>query len=145
MASPKGAKPEMVEAVIESMTNFLTVSELERACPRVSSDMVGRVLRGLKEEGEETWGGCRGRSGRNGVVPLKRGNKEGDVARLRAVISDKLVSAGSVDEETYRPTSERTRRLKASDVRNREWLTAEDSSPNLSEPARLGFDNSIEG
>jgi len=50
-ASPKGAKTEMIEAAVESMTMPFTVSNLERACPGVSRDMVRRVLRSLKEAG----------------------------------------------------------------------------------------------
>jgi len=52
MASPKGAKTEMVEAAVEAMTGAFTVSDLERACPGVSRDMVRRVLRNLKETGK---------------------------------------------------------------------------------------------
>jgi Fic family protein len=51
-ASPKGAKTEMVEAAVESMAGSFTVSDLERACPGVSRDMIRRVLRVLKEAGK---------------------------------------------------------------------------------------------
>jgi Fic family protein len=50
-ASPKGAKTELVEAAVESMTDSFTVNDLERACPGVSRDMVQRVLQGLKDAG----------------------------------------------------------------------------------------------
>lgn len=50
-ASPKGAKTEMVEAVIESLQEPFTINDLERACPGVSRDMVRRVLRQLKQMG----------------------------------------------------------------------------------------------
>src|SRR2546423_7509640 len=50
-SSPKGAKTEMVEAVIESQKEPFTISDLERACPGVSRDMVRRVLRQLKQAG----------------------------------------------------------------------------------------------
>jgi Fic family protein len=50
-ASPKGAKTEMVEAVVESQKEPFTINDLERACPGVSRDMVRRVLRQLKEAG----------------------------------------------------------------------------------------------
>lgn len=79
-ASPKGAKTEMVEAAVESMTDSFTVSDLERAYPGVSRDMVRRVLRGLKEAGKvEALGRGPGRSGGKEVVPLKGGNREGNV------------------------------------------------------------------
>lgn len=50
--SPRGAKTEMVEATVESMTATFTVAELERACPGVSRDLVRKVLRQLKEAGK---------------------------------------------------------------------------------------------
>jgi Fic family protein len=50
--SPKGAKTEMIEAGVESMTAPFTINDLERACPGVSRDMVRRVLRSLKEAGQ---------------------------------------------------------------------------------------------
>ncbi len=50
-ASPKGAKTEMVEAAIEAQKEPFTISDLERACPGVSRDMVRRVLRQLKQAG----------------------------------------------------------------------------------------------
>lgn len=44
--------------------------------------MIRRVLRGLKEAGRvEALGRGRGRSGGKEVVPLKRGNREGNVMR----------------------------------------------------------------
>jgi hypothetical protein len=50
-ASPKGAKTEMIEAAVEAASAPFTVSDLERACPGVSHDMVRHVLRNLKEAG----------------------------------------------------------------------------------------------
>jgi hypothetical protein len=70
-ASPKGAKTEMIESAVEFMTGAFTVSDLERACPGVSLDMVRRVLHNLKETGKvESLG--RG----PGALWEKRGNKE---------------------------------------------------------------------
>lgn len=37
-APPKGAKTEMIEAAIASMTSSFTAADLERACPGVSRD-----------------------------------------------------------------------------------------------------------
>jgi Fic family protein len=51
-ASPRGAKTEMVEVAVESMTGPFSITDLERACPGVSRDMVRRVLRQLKQRGE---------------------------------------------------------------------------------------------
>ena len=50
--SPKGAKTAMIEAAVESLTGHFSISDLERACPGVSRDMVRRVLRQLKQRGE---------------------------------------------------------------------------------------------
>ena len=52
MASPKGAKTEMIEAAVSSMTDSFTVADLERACPGVSRDLIRKVLRQLKQAGK---------------------------------------------------------------------------------------------
>ena len=49
MKSPRGAKTEIVEAAISSFKKEFTLSDLERACPGVSRDMIRVVLRDLKE------------------------------------------------------------------------------------------------
>lgn len=73
-ASPKGAKTEMVEAAVESMTDSFTVNDLERACSGVSRDMVRRVLRGLKEAGRvEALGRGPGALWRKKGTTLKKG------------------------------------------------------------------------
>jgi Fic family protein len=51
-ASPKGAKTEMIEAAIASMSGNFTVADLERACPGVSRDLVRKVLSKLKQAGK---------------------------------------------------------------------------------------------
>lgn len=51
-ASPKGAKTEMIEAAVASMSSNFTVADLERACPGVSRDLVRKVLRQLKQAGK---------------------------------------------------------------------------------------------
>jgi Fic family protein len=73
-ASPKGAKTEMVEAAVEAMTDSFAVSDLERACPGVSRDMVRRVLRRLKEAGRvEALGRGPGALWRKRGSTLKKG------------------------------------------------------------------------
>ncbi|MBI4667477.1 MAG: Fic family protein [Nitrospinae bacterium] len=47
--SPRGAKTELIESAINSFTGEFTLSDLERACPGVSRDMVRRVLRDLQK------------------------------------------------------------------------------------------------
>ncbi|MGH8759782.1 MAG: Fic family protein [Burkholderiales bacterium] len=47
--SPRGAKTELVEAAVNAFAGEFTVSELERACPGVSRDMIRRVLRDLRQ------------------------------------------------------------------------------------------------
>jgi hypothetical protein len=66
-ASPKGAKTEMVEAAVESMTDSFTVNDLARACPGVSRHMIRRVLRGLKEAGRSSL-----KEGAGGALAEKR-------------------------------------------------------------------------
>jgi Fic family protein len=45
---PRGAKTDRVQDAVGSMKAAFTLSELERACPEVSHDMVRRVLQDLK-------------------------------------------------------------------------------------------------
>ena len=73
-ASPKGAKTEMIEAAIASMTGSFTVADLERACPGVSRDLVRKVLRQLKQAGKvESLGRGPGAPWRKrGSTPEKR-------------------------------------------------------------------------
>jgi Fic family protein len=69
LRSPKGAKTEMITTAINSFSGEFTLSDLERACPGVSRDMIRRVLRelqGLKEVE------CLGRG--PGAQWRKRGN-----------------------------------------------------------------------
>lgn len=48
VAEPKGAKTERVQDAVCAFPGDFTLSDLERACPEVSRDMVRRVLRDLK-------------------------------------------------------------------------------------------------
>lgn len=52
VAVPKGAKTDRVLEAVRSIRGEFTLSELERACPEVSHDMVRRVLRDLKAKGQ---------------------------------------------------------------------------------------------
>jgi Fic family protein len=47
--SPRGAKTALVEAAMESFPGEFSLSDLERACPGVSRDMIRRVLRDLRK------------------------------------------------------------------------------------------------
>jgi len=72
--SPRGAKTALVEAAVEGFPGEFTLSDLERACPGVSRDMVRRVLRELQRAGRVV---CLGRGPgarwrRKGNIP-KRG------------------------------------------------------------------------
>jgi Fic family protein len=55
---PRGAKTEMVQAVIASFRKAFTLAGLERACPGVSRDMIRRVLSDLRKARKIE---CRGR------------------------------------------------------------------------------------
>ena len=48
---PRGAKTEIVQAAIGKLRGTFTLSEVERACPGVSRDMVRKVLRDMKKSG----------------------------------------------------------------------------------------------
>lgn len=45
VASPRGAKTELVLGAISGFSGEFTLAQLERACPGVSRDMIRRVLR----------------------------------------------------------------------------------------------------
>ncbi len=67
--SPRGAKTELVESAINAFSGEFTLSQLERACPGVSRDMVRRVLREMKKAKKIE---CIGRG--PGALWRKRGN-----------------------------------------------------------------------
>jgi hypothetical protein len=67
--SPRGAKTELVEAAIKFLPDEFTLSDIERACPGVSHDMVRKILRLKKQAGEVE---CLGRG--PGARWKKRGN-----------------------------------------------------------------------
>lgn len=69
IVSPKGAKTELVKSVINSFSGEFTLSDLERACPGVSRDMVRLVLRELQRMKEVE---CLGRG--PGALWRKKGN-----------------------------------------------------------------------
>jgi Fic family protein len=50
--SPRGAKTELIEKAVRDFSSEFSVSDLERACPSVSRDMVRRVLRDLQARGD---------------------------------------------------------------------------------------------
>ena len=50
--TPRGAKTGLIEAAIDAFVGEFTLTDLERACPGVSRDMVRRVLRELQKSGK---------------------------------------------------------------------------------------------
>jgi len=50
--TPRGAKTEWVERAVRDFSSEFSLSDLERACPGVSRDMVRRVLRALQAKGD---------------------------------------------------------------------------------------------
>lgn len=51
MKSPRGAKTELVEAAVASFKKEFAISDLEKACPGVSRDMIRIVMNRLRKEG----------------------------------------------------------------------------------------------
>ena len=51
MKSPRGAKTEFVEAAIASFDKEFAISDLEKACPGVSRDMIRIVMNRLRKQG----------------------------------------------------------------------------------------------
>jgi Fic family protein len=56
--TPRGAKTALVTAAIDAFPGDFTLTDIERACPGVSRDMVRRVLMGLRRLGKVA---CLGR------------------------------------------------------------------------------------
>ena len=78
MKSPRGAKTEMVEHAIETISGEFGVTDVERLCPSVSRDMIRLLLRDLKAAGRiECLGRGPGAKWRKRVTPLKEGKREG--------------------------------------------------------------------
>ncbi len=72
--SPRGSKTERIESAVNAMSGAFTLSDLERACPGVSRDMVRRVLRDLQKAGHvECLGRGPGAVWRKKGTTLKRG------------------------------------------------------------------------
>jgi len=69
--SPRGAKTDLVEKTIRNFSAEFSLSDLQRACPGVSRDLVRRVLRDLKAKGEVA---CLGRGPGALWRRLERGN-----------------------------------------------------------------------
>jgi Fic family protein len=72
--SPRGAKTDLIEAAVKNFDSEFTLTDLERACPGVSRDMVRRVLRNLQAAGDVE---CLGR----GPGALWRGRKRGNILK----------------------------------------------------------------
>ncbi len=49
--SPRGAKTELIGHAIEALSGDFGITDLERACPGVSRDMIRQLLRDFKAEG----------------------------------------------------------------------------------------------
>jgi len=69
MASPRDAKTQLVEQALMGMDGEFGLSDLERACPGVSRDMIRKVLKDLRRAGRLT---CTGRG------PAARWRREGN-------------------------------------------------------------------
>jgi Fic family protein len=69
----RGAKTALIEQAIERLPSTFSISDLERACPSISRDMIRVILNRLRKEGRLL---CKG-TGRN-TLWQKRGNKRGN-------------------------------------------------------------------
>ena len=58
--APRGAKTDLVQAAIEAQSGPFRVSDIQRACPGVSLDMIRQVLKNLRGSKVECLG--RGQS-----------------------------------------------------------------------------------
>ncbi|MBI5581440.1 MAG: Fic family protein [Deltaproteobacteria bacterium] len=72
--SPPGAKTQMIETAVKAAAGQFTVTQVERACPGVSRDMIRRVLRQMqKDKRVECLGRGPGAAWRRKGNDLKRG------------------------------------------------------------------------
>jgi len=58
IASPRGAKAEMVLAAVRAQTGAFRLADIERACPGVGREWIRRLLADLKKSGKVT---CQGK------------------------------------------------------------------------------------
>jgi len=58
MKTPRGAKTEFIEAAIASLEKEFAISDLEKACPGVSRDMIRIVMNRWRKEGRLKILGC---------------------------------------------------------------------------------------
>ena len=76
----RGAKTAIVENVIDNLPSPFSISDIERACPAVSREMIRVILNRLRKEGRVS---CKG-TGRGALwekrdnKPPKRGNERGN-------------------------------------------------------------------
>lgn len=81
----RGAKTALIEQAIERMPASFGISDVERACPSASRDMIRVVLNRLRSEGVLYCGGT-GRKAlweKRGNKPIKYGNKRGNKTKHR--------------------------------------------------------------
>jgi Fic family protein len=76
--SPRGSKTEMIISAINRFADQFTLTDLERAAPGVSHDMLRKVLKDLQKEGRvECVGRGRGAPWRKRVITTKEGKERG--------------------------------------------------------------------
>jgi Fic family protein len=51
MGAPRGAKTELVETALKSMTGPFALQDIQRACPGVSREMIRKILKTMKQNG----------------------------------------------------------------------------------------------
>jgi Fic family protein len=74
IASPRGAKTALVDQAVRAFAGEFTLTDLERACPGVSRDMVRRVMRDLQRaKAIVCLGKGPGATWRKEGITLKRG------------------------------------------------------------------------
>ena len=77
LKSKRGAKTELVEHAIESTVSEFAITDLERACPGVSRDLIRLLLRDLKSAGRvECLGRGPGAKWRKRVTSCRLGDKQ---------------------------------------------------------------------
>jgi hypothetical protein len=52
IASPKGAKTELVKEAINRLPNPFRIADIQRECPGVSLDLIRQILKNLRSTGQ---------------------------------------------------------------------------------------------
>jgi glycosyltransferase A (GT-A) superfamily protein (DUF2064 family) len=87
---PRGAKAELIRAAIAGFSGDFTMIQLGHACPGVSRDMTDWFFADCKRNVKQSASAVvLGPLGGEGVIPPRKGNKEGNKTTANAFLLNK--------------------------------------------------------